>query len=888
MTLVKRAVWLFFCLLLLIPAFSIQPGEAGAEKFQNDIPDISPVPQNVTETGKGFSLTPVVGVVTGETTDQEALNELKDVLKSADVKRIVVRDVKDSMPNTPVTIWLGSSASIPEVNGILEKLGAKETSKNEGYTVAAGHVDGHKTIVLSGADQSGTFYATQTFKQLIAEKDGRDWVPGVTINDWPTMPLRGSIEGFYGPPWSHEDRLNQIEFYGENKMNTYVYAPKDDPYHRDKWREPYPDEKMLEIRELVQRSKENHVNFVFALSPGNSVCFSDDRDFDYMMQKMQAVWEVGVRSFAVFLDDINPNIRCAKDKEMFGDDSNPPAAAQAYLLNRFNQEFVKTHEGANQLITVPTDYWQAGTTPYRERFADLVDRDIIVYWTGIGVVAPEITNEDAEKIWGIFDHDLLIWDNYPVNDYARNRLFLGPLVNRDAELTEHGVIGLTANPMNEAEASKLSLFTIADYVWNPTAYDPKSSWDLSIERFGGNAADALRVFAENNYSSPINSTNGLTIKPLIEMFWKDFESDAFEKSATELLAEFKRVQTAPDILREELANQNFLEETEPYLNKMELYGKAGELAVKLLEAQKGKDGEDVWKYRQQFDTTYKKAEAIPQLFGVDVFRPFFNEVIKRNDLWFQVSKTSPMTSMGTYSNYSLKNLIDGDPSTLYWSSSAAGVGDYVGVDLGGVYTIDSIELLMGSTDGPVARPDDYIHHGILEVSKDGSNWTPIVEKENETDISVEADLQARYVRYRAVESQTNWVQVREFNVKSNKPTMEVTGLPAPAEGSSVSNAADGDLASAYRAGSIPESDDGLTFQMSLAHDLKSIVVLQDQNQVTEGVIEIKNDQGQWLKVGTLSNAYSKVPVNKTTDQFRIVWNNEDTAPVVYEVIPEFN
>jgi hyaluronoglucosaminidase len=49
---------------------------------------------------------------------------------------------------------------------------------------------------------------------------------GGEIRDWPEMPIRGSIEGFYGPPWTHKDRLSQLEFYGENKQNTYIYAPK--------------------------------------------------------------------------------------------------------------------------------------------------------------------------------------------------------------------------------------------------------------------------------------------------------------------------------------------------------------------------------------------------------------------------------------------------------------------------------------------------------------------------------------------------------------------------------------------------------------------------------------------------------------------------------------
>ena len=57
------------------------------------------------------------------------------------------------------------------------------------------------------------------------------------------IPLRGIVEGFYGKPWNFDIRVDMLKFCGEYNLNSYIYAPKDDPYHRDKWREPYPDDK---------------------------------------------------------------------------------------------------------------------------------------------------------------------------------------------------------------------------------------------------------------------------------------------------------------------------------------------------------------------------------------------------------------------------------------------------------------------------------------------------------------------------------------------------------------------------------------------------------------------------------------------------------------------
>ena len=55
---------------------------------------------------------------------------------------------------------------------------------------------------------------------------------------------RGFIEGYYGNPWSVEDRAELMKFGGYYKMNTYFYAPKDDPKHKDKWDILYTQDEM--------------------------------------------------------------------------------------------------------------------------------------------------------------------------------------------------------------------------------------------------------------------------------------------------------------------------------------------------------------------------------------------------------------------------------------------------------------------------------------------------------------------------------------------------------------------------------------------------------------------------------------------------------------------
>ena len=80
----------------------------------------------------------------------------------------------------------------------------------------------------------------------------------------PAIPLRGVVEGFYGTPWSQADRLSMLQFCHEHKLNAYIYAPKDDAYHRAKWREMYPADKMADLQALIDESKKQQVKFIFA------------------------------------------------------------------------------------------------------------------------------------------------------------------------------------------------------------------------------------------------------------------------------------------------------------------------------------------------------------------------------------------------------------------------------------------------------------------------------------------------------------------------------------------------------------------------------------------------------------------------------------------------
>ena len=294
----------------------------------------------------------------------------------------------------------------------------------------------------------------------------------------------GVIEGFYGPPWSHQDRLDVIRFMGDVGLTTYYYAPKDDPYHRQRWREPYPSDRWAELEELVDTARARGVRFVYAVSPGGSMVYADSGDYGTLLQKLVTIGSLGVKDFALFLDDVPPTLEHETDRAAY----ETLADAHADLTNRLHTDL--RARGASLAVT-PTTYTNAwGDRAYLQRLGRQTVREVPFFWTGVDVAAPEITARQARDWGSLIGRAPLVWDNYPVNDFARWRPFLGPLRYRASDLPSQAA-GILANPMNEAHASMIALATLAVYAHDPARYDPDSALPRALVRLYGPGAPRL-------------------------------------------------------------------------------------------------------------------------------------------------------------------------------------------------------------------------------------------------------------------------------------------------------------------------------------------------------------------------------------------------------------
>ena len=161
-------------------------------------------------------------------------------------------------------------------------------------------------IVVLGKDTDSAFYGLTTLYQIFGQLTGKT-LRNLTVNDYADVASRGFIEGYYGNPWSVEDRANLMTWGGYYKLNSYFYAPKDDPKHNAKWRELYTEEEIETlIKPLAEAGNRSKCRFVFALHPYmyNPITDSNyDDSMAIMKAKFTQVIEAGVRQIAILADD---------------------------------------------------------------------------------------------------------------------------------------------------------------------------------------------------------------------------------------------------------------------------------------------------------------------------------------------------------------------------------------------------------------------------------------------------------------------------------------------------------------------------------------------------------------------------------------------------------
>ena len=559
---------------------------------------ISPIPQQISWGGKAFANSEQFYLVGASTADADAVEVLSAKLNVVGTSEKV--DVKKFPNATPIIIG--------EANDKAVKKFKKQIPANaEGYYLK---VDADQ-VVIAGRDNSGTFYGVQSLMQVMSQPE----VMQCEVTDYPSVTDRGVIEGFYGNPWSHKDRLRQFDFYGQYKMNTYVFGPKDDPYHRARWREPYPAQEAAQLKELVDAAHKNKVKFVWAIHPAGDIkwCLEDSIN---VAKKLELMYDLGIRSFAVFFDDV------------WGEGAR--GDKQAGLLNYLTDNFVRKHKDVEPLIMCPSQYnkgWTSGD--YLNTLGTKMYPEVRIMWTGNSVV-DMIGEVDMQWINEQIKRKAYIWLNYPVNDYCQSRMLMGKTYGNDLNINDM-VSGFCSNPMEYAEASKVSLYSIADYTWNMPAYDDVKSWERALEALMPTSKMAFRIFCENN----------IDLGPTGHGLRREGESPNWAKASESLMGVsmyFQQLVWAADnLLADEVNHPEMLAEIKPWVESMRYLGLRGQQYIQMVTDLAQKDSVAfIGHYRAQLQLEQKQKSIIsrnyegsivkakPVVSG-DVVTPWLNE-----------------------------------------------------------------------------------------------------------------------------------------------------------------------------------------------------------------------------------------------------------------------
>lgn len=643
-----------------------------------------------------------------------------------------------------LTIDFGKKAAL--------KQGVKEVSG-----AYAMHID-KKGISIVGYDERGAFYGIQTLRQLMESPIAQNkQLPYLDINDYPDLPNRGVVEGFYGTPWSHQVRMSLIDFYGKFKMNTYLYGPKDDPFHScPNWRLPYPEKEAQNIKELVEACKRNRVDFVWAIHPGQDIKWNEE-DYQNLVNKFNWMYDLGVRDFAIFFDDIS------------GEGTNP--IKQTELLNRLTDEFVKVKGDVSPLTVCPTDYSKLWANPTPQGslaiYGNTLNPDIKIFWTG-DVVCSDLTPETMEWINSRIKRPAYYWWNYPVQDYVRNFILQGPAYGLDTSLTKDDVCGVISNPMEHGEASKLALYGVADYAWNIANYNPIDNWERGLNELAPEAKDAYRTFAihscdtENGY----RRDESWETKTFRIANWNDAAAQA-------LKAEFEKIEKVPAEMEQGCENKALLQELRPWLVEFGKLGTRGKHAIELGQIfRSGKSDADFWsKYIQNLMSKEDRKNYEAHKSGTLKLQPFYENAM--DDMSHEFLKkllgSTPkdykgIGSFGNSGTILTKLMLDNDTMTFYTSGIGQKDGDWIGVDLRDVRDVTEVSILQGRNS---VDDVDYFDHAILECSADGKTWTPLIgELTKQYVINWKGDaIKARYVRLKRLDSERkNYASVRSFDV----------------------------------------------------------------------------------------------------------------------------
>lgn len=847
-----------------------------------------PKPHEITYEDDSYIMRSDVNLVYDETIDEATKNRVQEVL-----------DVKGMRASNSVTtvsgklnILVGTKNSEGYVNRYVgDHYDVDETlfQKTDAYFMASDQ----GVISILGSSTDAAFYGVTTLFQIYQQLDGYT-ISDFTIEDYSDVVSRGFIEGYYGNPWSLQDRIDLMTYGGYYKMNSYFYAPKDDPKHNAKWRELYTEEELEDIRQLADAGNASKCRFVFALHPfmSNAIRFDTEEnyqaDLTILKAKYSQVIDNGVRQIAILADDA-PDYGKENYKRVIND------------LSAFLVEKQKTYSDMKLTLPFcPVSYMGNGEAWFKE-----LPENIQIVMTG-GRVWGEVTNDFTSKFTANSGRGPYMWINWPCTDNSNKHLIMGGNTTFLRPGVDPSKIqGIILNPMEHSEPSKVAIFANASYAWNiwETNEEADQAWEDSFSFVDHNSpiptesSDALRELSKHMINQNMDSRvsvlqESVDLKPILESFKSKLANETLSvEDCDQVIEEFTTLKEAAQTYMQNPGTPKTRDQILPFLESWVDTADAAINYLLCVRADINGDTASLMEYYAKGQTAFnsskshtfisKFTETVSAEVGVQHIVPFIK---KLDETMANKVKTIVDPSAVTQSYISnrsdkptndVKNVFDDNTATeiVYQNPNSIQVGEYVGVMFNRAIDVHQINFVLGAN----SNVRDTFAKSKIQYTVDGKTWVDVDSTIYTLPNAVEKtglDIKAMGVRMIATEAKTNtWLGVRDIIINrtaKEEPGETYTGTftmkDMVVRSGTLASLIDGNDATeamfARSAENIADKDSiivdaNLTFTMTEAKPVGKIRIAQGISAAGDvlksAVVEYLNDAEQWVKIADFTN-----------------------------------
>lgn len=845
----------------------------------SDTYSIYPTVQNITYSNNFLSLSNKVNIVFNDDVDVYTKEKAYHVVSLKNVISHVSNSVDDSKTNLVLGIYSNSDLATnmvsEDISYINNKIDAYYLEINE------------DNIILVGKDSDALFYGLSSL-EFIFEQSDRE-IHGLKIKDYAQSELRGFIEGYYGIPWTSKERKELMKFGSKVKNNIYIYAPKDDVYHSTSWRSLYNENDYELLKEQVEVGRETKTRLAWAIHPFMNnplTAASYSTDVEIIKAKFEQVYQAGVRQFVLSADDIN----------MFdptdGTTVNVPHHANLHkqLANELSA-WVKSKGDCYRLVYVPTTYNNMDNmcAEYYQYFMDGLDESISIMWTGAKVCSSmnNMAYDEFHSYTGT-DTKPFIWMNWPVNDYAINYLLMGEGEVFNKTYTNDDDVefsGLVVNPMQLAEASKISIWACGDYSWNTHGYNRHQSYIDSFKYIEEDETEAFIKVAEHltNTSSKFEDNEFLeaeSLKPLISLYKEAYESGNYQTIENTIKDYLDDLVNSCNSFVNHAKNRKLVANIEPWVQAVKYTALAAKQYMYLVRNFSLLNDNEL---RDQYETALDLLEQsrgqvaknlIPGFYSIEdrpayacttVLTPFMTYLsnLVSDDIAIRLGYDTGTTyaNLGSIHEGKLENITDGNENTYCWFGSSSSTESYVRIDLVVPTEVRDVTVVFGNED-----PNSLdMMYGDIEVSLDAKNWTKVGETSSNRNVADIRDnpITARFIRLRCTTPDSHWVAIREiyYNTLSlDDPMIKYSGLEGIFEGS-LDNMVDCDLDTVCWFSSKPDVDGYILIDYLSSKEINDISIYFGTNNPSLGYNDkftgllqyYDSSSSEWVTIGELND-----------------------------------